>query len=624
MENGRERLLFCRHGGRARRVSTRCHSFQETVETVKPFHEWKSILRDHVPSGTVQWDEGRGALPTLKAGNVYLHSRYNPEQEAQRLIDSAELDPARPVLVVGLGLGYHVLVLLRRGFQVAVVEPDRDVAQFALAGPLAGEDVLLGLGDADAIAETQAFHAFAAKSPQVLVHPATARIHPVCAEAIPALLSKAALAGQHLNIAVVGPLYGGSLPITGYLVNAFRKLGHRTVHVGNDSAWDLYQTVTGSVEDSKASSQLGQMLTNCLSEWAYARVAECNPEICIVMAQAPVSPQFPERLAKLGIVTAFWYVENWRHLPYWRDIAPRYDYFFHIQPGEFERELDAIGCSHHAFVQTGCDPEVHRPVPLNCEERAAYACDLSFAGAGYYNRLQLFKGLTDYDFKIWGVDWPERELAKQVQGGEHRFDSDAFMKMVAGSKINLNLHSSTTHEGVDPKCDAINPRVFEIAAAGGFQLCDPCIGLEQLFDFESELPVYHDLKELRSRIDYYLVHPEEREAMAKRAQERALRDHTYEHRAQQMLDRILEGHGTRILKRGVRVQRTVGEMLERAGPDTPLGRWLATLPPEVLFTQEAITRLVRPGMAGITYPEKIFTYMKEVREFAEALLKERR
>ena len=66
----------------------------------------------------------------------------------------------------------------------------------------------------------------------------------------------------------------------------------------------------------------------------------------------------------LLLVTAFWFVENWRHMRYWDQIAPAYDAFFHIQPGEFEAKLDAIGCAHHAFVQTGCDPALHRPVTL--------------------------------------------------------------------------------------------------------------------------------------------------------------------------------------------------------------------------------------------------------------------
>lgn len=591
---------------------------------MKPARDYIEELAALVADGTVERAEGRGGAATLKVDGLALHSLYNPEQEAARLIDSAELDPARPVLVVGLGLGYHVAELQRRGFSIAVAEPDAQVAKAALAPALFDLDVLLGIGDPEAMAQSAAFQTFAAQTPQVLVHPPTARLHPEYASRAPGLLSKAALFGRHLNICIVGPMYGGSEPIAGYLADAFRELGHNTLLVDNAPGWPLYQRMTGSIEQKQASDQLGQMFTKVLAEWTYARVVEFNPEICIVLAQAPVDRLFPVRLAQLGIVCAFWYVENWRHLPYWKEIAPLYDCFFHIQPGEFEEQLTEAGCARHAYVQTGCAPEKHRPVTLSPEEQKEYGCDLSFAGAAYYNRVHFFKGLTDYRFKLWGVGFGDRQLFPLLVGGERTFDSETFMKVVAGSAINLNLHSSTSQEGVDPKCDAINPRVFEIAAAGGFQICDPAMGLENLFDFETELPVYRDLKECRALIDYYLKHPEERRDIAQRAQARALEEHTYARRAQQILDVIFEAHGARILRRGVRTQRTVGEMLERMGANDELRPWLENLPKDVLFTRESISPLLPPRMGGMSYPEQLFAYMNEVTDFADTLFKEQR
>jgi spore maturation protein CgeB len=340
------------------------------------------------------------------------------------------------------------------------------------------------------------------------------------------------------------------------------------------------------------------------------------------MAQAPVDRQFPVRLMQRGTVTAFWYIENWRHLPYWRDIAPLYDYFFHIQPGDFEQKLEDIGCQRHAFVPTGCDPEIHKPVELTQDDKTEFGCDLSFAGAGYFNRNQLFSGLTDYDFGIWGVDWTARELLDLVRNPEQRFTAQQFAKMVAASKINLNLHSSATHSGVDPRCDAINPRVFEIAACGGFQLCDPCSGLDDFFEFGSELPVYRDLAELRKQIDHFLAHPDERKQIAGRARQRALRDHTYEKRAQQMLDLILPEFGARMLNKGIRVQRTVSEMADIVGHDTELGKYLASLPSDLLFTQDAINKRVPLMGSELSVPEAIFAYLRDLRSSAEALLAE--
>lgn len=585
---------------------------------------WRNVLAETPIRKGIERIEGRRGHATLRVDGVLMHSLYQPEQEAQRLLDSAELDPRRPVLVIGLALGYHVLELMARGYTVAVVEAEAAVARLALEGPLGDTDTPLGIGLSEDLATSPVFKQIAANLPQILIHPPTERLHPEFVSAIKERLANAALSGQHLSVAVVGPMFGGSLPIAGYLAEAFRRLGHRTLEVTNAQAWDLYHEATTGVNDPNASAQLGQLLTHFLSEWNYARVAEFNPEICIVLAQAPVAPEFPLRLAKQGIVTAFWYVENWRHLPYWKNIAPHYDAFFHIQPGEFERQLDAIGCRHHAFIQTACDPEVHRPVDLAQEEARDYDCDLSFAGAGYYNRVQLFKGLTDYRFKIWGVNWNDRALATHVVGGEQRFDTETFMKIVAASKINLNLHSSTTHEGVDPSADALNPRVFEIAAAGGFQLCDSCIGLDRHFNPDTEVPVYRDLKELRAKIDYYLAHPGERAETALRARERALREHTYVHRAQAMLDYLFAHHGARILRRGVRVQRTIGEMIAQIGPDSELGRWLTTLPLDDLFVPETIQNHLKTIQVTKNHPAQLFTYLHEVLESAEAMIREHR
>ncbi|MDQ1255614.1 MAG: hypothetical protein QG656_206 [Candidatus Hydrogenedentes bacterium] len=590
-------------------------------DAMKPARAWRDELAAAPPDPAIELIEGRGGEATLRAGKVFLHSRYRPEEEAARLIDAANLNLKRPILVVGLGLGYHVAELLRRGAdEVAVVEPDRTVAKYALdATPLRDADLLLGIGEPDAIAETGAFIEFARRAPQLFIHPPTARIHPEFAEAIGRHLTQAALGHQRLHIAIVGPMYGGSLPIAGYLDRAFRKLGHETCYVDNSAAWDLYGKVKSSVKNKQASNQLGTMLTNYLSEWSYARVSEFAPDICIAIAQAPVNKQFPLRLMKQDVVTAFWYVENWRHLPYWKDIAACYDYFFHIQPGEFETKLDAAGCRAHAVVQTGCDPELHRPVELSADERREYECDLSFAGAGYYNRIQMFRGLLDYHFKIWGVSWGARELQPLLCRPEECFSSEQFTKVVAGSKINLNLHSSAFHDGVDPACDAINPRVYEIAACGGFQLCDPCVGLDGLYDFETELPVYRDLTELRAKIDYFLAHPEERAEFAARARARALRDHTYEKRAQQMLDLMLERYGARILRKGIRVQRTMAEVADRVGRGTPLGAYLESLQPDLPFTHENINAQLAGKREPKTHPEQVFTYLREVREFADKL-----
>lgn len=64
-----------------------------------------------------------------------LHSGYDPVQEASRFIDNIDTAKSAHYLVLGLGLGYHILELIRRiprHSTVLVVEPDLALARLAL------------------------------------------------------------------------------------------------------------------------------------------------------------------------------------------------------------------------------------------------------------------------------------------------------------------------------------------------------------------------------------------------------------------------------------------------------------------------------------------------------------
>ncbi|MCC6154861.1 MAG: glycosyltransferase [Candidatus Hydrogenedentes bacterium] len=587
---------------------------------MKTAREWAAELANEPLRSGVEIVTSQTGEPALRVDGVLLHSRYRPREEAARLVESAELDPEKPVIVIGAGSGYHIACLQQQVASVIVIEPDRSVAKHALNNGGIGPETPLHVGDLTALAEDPQFVSSVQRGVQLLVHPPTERLQPQYVSAARNAMSRAAIGQKKLGIAIVGPMYGGSLPLCTYLANAFTRLGHRTLFVDNSEAWSLYQSVTGSVQSKNASGQLGTMLANILEQWSYARVAEFAPNICIVMAQAPVSPVFPLRLRKEKIVSAFWFVENWRHMPYWQHICAQYDCFFHIQPDEFEQKLSEAGCLHHTFVQTACDPEIHKPVRLTNDEREEFACEVAFAGAGYYNRNQFISGLTDYNLKIWGTEWNARELQRFLCRPEQRFTPELFTKIVAGAKINLNLHSSATHSGVDPRCDAINPRVFEIAACGGFQICDPCRRLDQFFDPKNELPVYRDLAECRKLVDYYLVNENERHAIAKRARERALAEHTYEHRARQMLEFIIGHFADRIIDKGVRSQCSVSEMADRLGSATPLGKYLASLPADTPFTQAALNERIPMMGTKLSDAEGVFAYLRELRNSADQLL----
>lgn len=87
----------------------------------------------------------------------------------------------------------------------------------------------------------------------------------------------------------------------------------------------------------------------------------------------------------------------------------------------------------------------------------------------------------------------------------------------------------------------INMRVFEALSCGSLLLTDklkPETGLEELFQDKKHLVLYENEKDLLEKIGYYLKHESEREEIALCGHKEILAKHTYEHRADEMLETI--------------------------------------------------------------------------------------
>ena len=54
----------------------------------------------------------------------------------------------------------------------------------------------------------------------------------------------------------------------------------------------------------------------------------------------------------------------------------------------------------------------------------------------------------------------------------------------------------------------------------------------------TEVVAFSDAAQLKEQIAYYLAHPDEAAAIATLARTRVLAEHTYEHRARQVLDTV--------------------------------------------------------------------------------------
>ncbi len=347
-------------------------------------------------------------------------------------------------------------------------------------------------------------------------------------------LASAAALGRPLRIIVALPFYGGSLPVGRHVVHALRELGHTVEPFEAPDFFSAFEALRKLKVTSDRLQSLENSFLHVLSQAILAKAETFEPDLVLSMAQATLNRQALKRLKNDNIATAMWFVEDFRLFTYWRAFAPYYDVFAVIQKEPLLGELDQMGV-RSLYLPMAARTDLHCPLQLDAASLRRFGSDVSFLGAGYPNRRLAFRQLMDYDFKIWGSDWEgETALKSLIQADGARISTEDSIKIFNATTVNINLHSSVHTNSLVSHGDFVNPRTFEVAACGAFQLVDQRALLADLFT-EDELVTFTSMESLRENIAYFLAHPKERNAYTERARARVLAEHTYVHRMDSLL-----------------------------------------------------------------------------------------
>ncbi len=502
-----------------------------------------------VPTGDVRAVSAASGALVLEQGGRALDSRRDPVAAAAR--QAAEVSAAR-VVVAGLGSGYLADALGARGIAVAaIVEPSLDVVVAALhARDLRALLQSTPVRLLSTLADTVALAELRAEADTVVPHGPTVSASADLAGLV-RLWPSIPVADRAPRVLVAGPIYGGTLDTARCVSRAAAAAGAETRLFDFSLFADGHHTLGALGIPSGARTALQSQYAEVLGDALVAVAREWRADLVLALAQAPLAEASLGKLRALGIPSAFWFVENGRVLTYWQHVARHYDWFYAIQPGRFLERLAEAGAARPRYLPTACDPERHVPVTLTPGEQARYGADVSFAGAPYLNRRRLLVSMADLQFRIWGDGWQiEPTLASFVAGEGKRFTLDDMVKIFAATRINLNLHSANHVADFDPDPDYVNPRTFELAACGAFQLVDWRAPLGELFA-DDELVTFRSVPELREQIAHYLAHEDERRAIAGRARARARRDHGFVNRVERILRDALPPHLAAAARRGV-------------------------------------------------------------------------
>jgi spore maturation protein CgeB len=171
--------------------------------------------------------------------------------------------------------------------------------------------------------------------------------------------------------------------------------------------------------------------------------------------------------------------------------------------------------------------------------------DVFFCGVGYPNRRSIVSKLRDVlsscQTVICGDGWDEGLSFCR----NDRLSSEALIEAYTSARIVLNIgrHFNIANRDFELIASTPGPRTFEAGAAGCLQAAfmDTCELLDY-FNHQTEIVTFSTVSEFSTIMDRIRHDPDGMDKIALAAQNRVRAAHTFDHRAQTMLD-ILEKEG---------------------------------------------------------------------------------
>lgn len=237
------------------------------------------------------------------------------------------------------------------------------------------------------------------------------------------------------------------------------------------------------------------------------------------LTKSPVALWFPDAVSNFGKMMF---------------LNAKYDYLFFKDPYIVDYMQNTLLKSAF-YLPECCNPEYHKKVDLNENDKSCYGCDITTAGNLYSNRVALFSNLIKYNIKIWGNPaplWMEVSVIQKMIMNKYVFNTEKAKAFSAAKIVLNNLHPA--------EISGINCRAFEIPACGGFEMINFRPSIINLYEIDKEIVTFNNFNELIEKIDYYLEHEYERSAIAEAGWIRTHREHTYIHRLELMLKTIFE------------------------------------------------------------------------------------
>jgi spore maturation protein CgeB len=252
----------------------------------------------------------------------------------------------------------------------------------------------------------------------------------------------------------------------------------------------------------------------------------------------------PARLReRFGVPVVFYDGDVPMSLPEFGGMDTGFNYYHGADPGEYdlvlsnseggEARLLELGARRVETVFWAVDPHLFAPRPVEKE------LDVFFYGYGDKFRREWMRALIgepsrrepEIDFALGGGDF-QGDVGRARSIGDVPFN--VFPQAISSARVNLNI-TRRPHASIHASSTC---RPFELAACAAAIVSNPYEGLERWFEPGRELVVAASADEALEAYRELLADPGAAEELGRRARERVLDEHTYAHRARQILEAV--------------------------------------------------------------------------------------
>lgn len=315
-----------------------------------------------------------------------------------------------------------------------------------------------------------------------------------------------------------------------------KNMGNQVVLVYTDDYTCNCSYLEKKIDELGISYLRNKYLRNWVNN-VYNMITESKADL-LLFVNLPVGLIFPEELEKLHnrIKIKCWFVDTVcdhpECIPYYKHIDGIY--VFEESDVLF---LNNIEIDNTQYVPVGHNMNYHK-IHIQSDKS-----DIVFIGSPFKNRLQILEAVAiqaikkNWKLKIMGpfysakyfwkkfiFEYKYPNITRFLENGS--VTSGEVNKLYNNSKICLNIH--------DTKHKSLNPRSFDILAAGAFEIVDMRSGYLGDIQPGKALVEFKGIDDLLKKIEYYLDNDEERETIAKYGYEHNI--YSMEYSLRQVLD----------------------------------------------------------------------------------------